>query len=175
MPHGHALVNQSLVVDSVALSTLNARSALDLNTQFANPTQSFLAKRLRYFLQVSARVVGDDGPLLVGCAHGDASVSEIEAAMIERNVNGQDDITSMLDQDTAWTVYQDTITPIVIAGDGTTGEAKSHWIKFPGRNGTPLLEGSGMKIFVYNAGSGNLSTGSIVNGIVMVQGVWLRD
>ena len=175
MPHGHGLVNQSLVVDTVALSTLIARSALDLNTQFANPTSSFLLKRVRYFLQVAGRTVGDDGPLLVGCAHGDASISEIEAAMVERNVNGPDDITSMLDQDTAWTVYQNTLQPIVVQGDGTTGQVPTQWINFAGRKGIPALEGSGMKIFVFNSGSGNLSTGSTVNGLVMVQGVWLRD
>lgn len=174
MAHGHGLVNQSLVVDTVALSTLSARSALDLNTQFANPTSSFLMKRVRYYLQVAGRTVGDDGPLLVGCAHGDASISEIEAAMIERNVNGPDDITSMLDQDTAWTVYQSTVMPLLIQANGLTGQTAGHWLKF-GKNGIPALEGSGMKIFVYNAGSGALSTGSTVNGLAMVQGVWLRD
>ncbi len=101
MAHGHGLVNQSLNIDKVALGTLSARSALILNNQFNNPTQSFLLKRVRYFLQLLVREANDDGPLIVGCAHGDATISEIEAAMVERNVNGEDDITSMLDQDTA--------------------------------------------------------------------------
>ncbi len=174
MPHGHSLVNQSLNIDKVALGTLAARAAIILTTQFNNPTQSFLAKRIRYFLNLVGRTAADDGPIIIGAAHGDANVSEIAEAMVERNVNGQDDITSMLDQDTAWTVYQNTIIPIVLFSL-TEGESPSEWLNFGGKNGIPLLEGSGMVIFAFNAGSNVLTTGQLVNGIAMVQGVWLRD
>ncbi len=175
MAHPHGLVNQSLVVDTVALGTLAGRSAIVINSQFNNPTQSFLAKRCRYFLQAAGRTVGDDGPIIIGFAHGDASVSEIEAAMIERNVNGQDDVTSVLDQDTAWTVYQSTLKQMNIKGAGLEAQTPDHWLKFPGKHGVPALEGSGIQIFAYNAGSATLSTGMTINGLVMVQGVWLRD
>ncbi len=175
MPHGHGLVNQSLNIDKVALGTLGARSALILTTQFSNPLNSFLAKRVRYFLQYLAREAQDDGPILIGCAHGDATVSEIEAAMVERNVNGPEDITSMLDQDTAWTVYQSTLRSMV-PFNATEGQiAHDGWIAFGGKNGIPLQEGSGMVIFAFNSGAAALSTGGLINGIAMVQGVWLRD
>ncbi len=175
MPHGHRIVNQALTVDTVALGTLQPRAALIVNTQFSTPLQSFLLKRIRYLLQLVGRTAGDDGPLLIGCCHGDASVSEIAAAMTERNVNGQEDITSMVDQDLAWIVYQNTVVPIVYRGALTEGQPESHWINFGGKNGIPAIEGAGMTIFIYNSGSAALSSGSTLNGQAMVQGVWLRD
>lgn len=176
MGHGHGLVNQSLNSDKVALGTLAARTAVILTTQFANPTSSsFLMKRVRYFLSLVGRTAADDGPILIGCANGDATVSEISAAMVERNTNGPDDITSMLDQDTAWVVYQNTVVPLVIRAALTEGETSGQWINFGGRNGIPAIEGSGMVVFAFNAGSNVLTTGSTVNGIIMLQGVWLRD
>lgn len=174
MAHGHGLVSQSLNIDKVDLLTLGARSALILTTQWNNPTASFLMRRVRYFLNIVAREANDDGPILIGCAHGDANVSEIAAAMVERNVNGPDDITSMLDQDTAWTVYQNTVVPIVLFAL-TEGQTETNWINFGGKNGIPNIEGSGMVIFAFNSGSNALTTGSLVNGIAQIQGVWLND
>ncbi len=171
----HGLVQQNLTVDTVALGTLQPRAALIINTQFSTPLQTFLAKRVRYFLQLEGRTDSDDGPLLVGCCHGDASVSEIAASMTERNVNGEEDITSMLDQDLAWVVYQTTVQDFRHEAVVTRAQLKSHWIKFPGKNGTPLIEGSGMTIFVFNAGSAALSTASTINGVAYVQGVWMND
>ncbi len=175
MAHGHGIVSQSLTVDTLALGTLGSRSAIVLNTQFSNPKTVFLMKRFRYFLQLVGRTIGDDGPILIGMARGDATTSEINAAMVERNTNGPEDITSMLDQDTAWVVYQNSVLPIIIQGDGTHGQpTTSVWLSPGGRKGIPLLEDAGMQIFAYNAGSAALSTGSTVNGLVFMQGVWLR-
>ena len=176
MPHKHGLINQSLIVDTVPLVTLASRAAIMLNTQFSTPTAPFLLKRVRYFLQLAGRSTADDGPIIIGCAHGDASVSEIAATMTERNVNGPDDITSVLDQDLAWVVYQNSLMPFIVRGDQSYAQIEnSDWINPAETKGIPLHEGSGMVIFAYNAGSGALSTGSNVNGQVMAQGVWLRD
>ncbi len=175
MPHGHGLVNQQLELDNVALATLSARTALIVNTQFSTPTASFLMKRLRYFAQIANRTANDDGPILIGCANGDATVAEISTAMNQRNVNGPDDITNVIDQDSAWVVYQNTVVPFEIQGDQTFGQAPAQWMIFGGKNGIPAIEGSGMVVFVYNSGSGSLATNSTVNGILHLQGVWLRD
>ncbi len=173
-PHTHLVQNQ-LEFDNVALLTLAGRTAIIVNQQFNNPLTTFLMKRIRYFAQFTNRSSNDDGPLLIGCANGDAIVTEITAAMNERNVNGPEDITNVLDQDTAWVVYQDTVRPFVVQGEQAYGQVAAHWTKFPGRNGTPALEASGMQIFVYNSGVGALSTGMLINGIAHIQGVWLRD
>ncbi len=176
MPHGHRLVQNELDVNTVAMLTLGARVAIALNTQFNNPTTSFLMKRVRYFLQMAGRSTADDGPILIGCANGNANVTEIGEAMNERNVNGPEDITNVLDQDKTWVVYQNTVVPMIVRGDQTYGQvATSRWIDFGGKNGIPALEASGMQVFAYNSGSGALTTGMNINGIVQIQGVWLRD
>ncbi len=174
MPHGHGLVSQQLSFDTVALGTLSSRNDVIVNTAFSTPTNAFLCKRIRYFAQLVGRTAADDGPIVIGCAHGDASVAEIAAAMNERNVNGPDDITNMLSQDDAWAVYQNTVTPFVIGAELTEGQTKSHWINFGGK-GIPIHEGSGLVVFAFNCGSGALTTGSSVNGLAHLQGVWLRD
>ncbi len=60
------------------------------------------------------------------------------------------------------------------AGDQTHAQIDSGWLKL-GKNGFPALEGSGVQAWVINAGSGTLVTGAIVMGLIMIQGVWLRD
>ncbi len=175
IPHGHGLVQNELDINEVVLLTLGPRVAIALNTQFNNPTASFLMKRVRYFTQIALRTASDNGPILIGCANGDATVTEIAEAMNERNVNGPDDITNVLDQDKTWVVYQNTVVPMEIQGDQTYGQATSRWINFGGKNGIPAIEGSGMQVFAYNAGGAALTTGSLIDGIVQVQGVWLRD
>ncbi len=169
------LVQNQLEFDNVALLTLTDRAAIILSTQWNNPTASFLMKRLRYFAQYTNRTTNDDGPLLIGCAHGDANVSEIAEAMNTRNVNGPDDITNMLDQDQAWVVYQNTVVPFEVQGDQAYGQAQPGWMSFGGKNGIPNVEGAGMVPFLYNTGVGALTTGSLINGIVQIQGVWLND
>ncbi len=175
MPHGHGLVSQQLSFDTIALATLSSRNSLIVNSAFSNPTNSFLCRRIRYFAQLEGRTAVDDGPIVIGCAHGDADVSEIAAAMNERNVNGPDDITNLLDQDNAWAVYQNTVVSFVTTGDPTRGQTSSAWVNFGGKNGIPIMEGSGLVVFAFNCGSGALTTGSTVNGLAQVQGVWLRD
>lgn len=174
MPHGHSLVHNQLEVTATALGTLAARTALIINTQFSNPTNAFLMMRIRYFLQMVGRTSLDDGPILIGCAHGDATATEITEAMNSRNVNGPDDITNVLDQDQPWVVYQNTVVPMVVRGDQAYAQIDHTWLSFS-RKGIPALEGSGMVIFAFNPGNGALTTGSSINGICHIQGVWLRD
>ncbi len=169
-----SLVQQALNTDGVALGTLAARSALTINSQMNANSTTFLMKRIRYYLQLVGRTAADDGPLIIGCARGDATISEIEAAMNERNTNGPEDITSMLDQDLVWVVFQNTLTKITHGALVSEGQTSSGWHKFA-KKGIPMLETVGVQIFIYNAGAGALSTGSSVNGQSYLQGVWLRD
>ncbi len=175
MSHGHALVQQSLVVNDVALGTLGSRTAIALNATMGSLTQGFLLKRYRYLLQIAGKTVGDDGPIVVLMNKGDATLAEINSAMIENNTAGMDDTTQVLTQDEAWTVYQNTVNAFVLTGDGTEGTMVSEWKPFGGKNGIPALEGQGFAVHAFNCGSGALTTGATVNGLVQVQGVWLRD
>ncbi len=176
MAHPHSdLVNQSLVVDAQALSTLAGRTAIILNTNVSTTIQNaFLMKRIRYLLQMVGRTTDDDGPLVVGLAKGDATIAEIATAMIEHNTIGPSDTTETLTEDNAWVVYQNTVVPFLYRGGNSTGQIPPGWMDIEGRKGIPALEDQGFQLFVYNAGSGALSTGVSINGICQVQGVWLR-
>lgn len=175
MPHGHGLVQQSMNLTSVALGTLAGKTAIILDSSLSSIDTSFLMKRVRYLLQLVGRTADDDGPILVGIANGNATIGEIATAMQEANIAGPEDVTQSLTQDNAWVVYQNTV--IALANLGSVTEAQprdSSWIGFGGKNGIPALENSGFSLFAFNAGSGGLTTGSSINGMAQVQGVWLR-
>ncbi len=175
MAHGHRLVQQSMLVDSVALGTLGARTALTLNATLSALTATFLMKRVRYFLQLTGRTANDDGPLLVFLNHGDATASEVAAAMIEANTSGPEDVTQSLTQDETWIVYQNTVRAIKIDALAAEGQLITGWIDLNRKKGIPAVEGAGVTCSILNGGSAALATGSLVNGIVQMQGVWLRD
>ncbi len=178
MGHPHSnLVQQAMLVDTVALGTLGARTAIVLSSVFNAITASFLMMRVRYLLKIAASTLGDDGPILIGLAKGNATLAEIGSAMIENNTSGPDDVTQSLTEDTAFTVYQNTIVSMI--GESTVEDGhpatKSGWIRVGGRKGIPATEGSGWQLFAFNSGSSALTTGAVINGLAHVQGVWLRD
>ncbi len=175
MPHGHKLVHQNLVVDAVALGTLAGRTALNLNTGFVNPESSFLIKRYRYLLQLVGRTINDDGPIAVTLNHGNASITEIAQAITEINSVGPADVSQTNTEDNSWNIYQNTMKAFTPRGDGTEGVLMTEWRSPGGKNGIPALESSGVAVTAINLGSGALTTGSSINGIVQLQGVWLRD
>lgn len=173
MPHGHQLINQSLSVASLPLLTLGARSALVANNELGALTTAMLCKRVRYFLQLSGITSGDEGPMLVGLAHGNASVSEIEAAMTEHNPFGPEDVSQTITQTDAWIVWQDSIVQLIDGGNLTFRQTPTDWMKL-GKRGLPALEVAGVQAFIFNAGNGAVTTGSILMGTIQIQGVWLR-
>ncbi len=175
MPHGHQLVSQTLTVNAVGLGTLGSRTALNLNATWVAPEASFLMKRYRYLLQLVGRTLADDGPIVVILNHGNASLSELSVAMQEINQIGPSDVTETLSQDTPWSIYQNTVQPFVYSGDGTEAVMDGSWHDFGGKNGIPNLEGAGVTAHAFNCGSGALSTGVSINGLIQIQGVWLRD
>jgi len=98
----------------------------------------------------------------------------IAAAIMELNPVGPSDASQMLGQDNPWVVYQNTLIGFVTRGDGTESHTDGKWINFGGR-GIPATENGGLAFHAFNAGSGALTTGSAINGIIQIQGVWLND
>lgn len=175
MTHPHrGLVQQAMLVEAVALGTLAARTAIVLNSDFNAITATFLMKRIRYLLQLVGRTANDD-QIIIGLAKGNASIAEIASAMIENNTAGPDDVTQSLTEDTSFVVYQNTVSVLLPNGGGAEAAPKLGWSAVGGRKGIPAQEGSGFQLFAFNAGAGALATGSSINGIAHVQGVWLRD
>ncbi len=176
MPDNHELKLQNLVIDDVDLTTLAARTAVAVNSQFTSITATFLVKRIRYMLQASPMII-QDGPLVITIAKGGATVAEVNAAFTEHNSGGPDDVTQSLTEDNAWTVWQKS-TRMFQSRNGDLSNAGHREVsgdfKLPGR-GFPALEGAGIGIFVVNLGNNGLTTGIIVSGLVQLWGVWLRD
>ncbi len=171
----HGLVHQNLVVDNVALSTLAAKTALALNTAWNSPEASFLMKRTRFLLKARGMVADDDGgPVIILLAHGNATVAEVASAMSEINAQGPTDITEALTQDNAWIVYQNPIQMLQKKTAATEAYTTTEWMNFGGKNGIPNMEEAGVTLHAYNAGNGNLDTGMTIQGLVQIQGVWLR-
>lgn len=170
------LVRQNVPINGDALGTLGARTALSLNTVMSSITTGFLMLRYKMLIQLTSRTVPDNGPILILLAPGDASIAEIASAMQEQNTAGPEDLTQTLTQDNILAVYEQTIQPFVLKGDGTEGQILTDWIRL-GRNGRgiPAREATGFSAFVFNAGSGALTTGSSVDGTLWVEGVWLDD
>lgn len=176
MPHGHGLVRQHVPINGDALGTLGARIALSLNTVMSSITSSFLMLRYKMLVQLTGRTVPDNGPLVIVLARGDATLAEIQSAFQEQNTAGPEDLTQTLSQDNIKAIYEQTVQPFVLKGDGTEGQILTPWIRLGrGGKGIPALETVGFSAFVFNTGSGALTTGSSVDGSIWVEGKWLRD
>ncbi len=169
------LIQQTLQVDAVALGTLGGRTASELNSVWNDPESSFLMKRFRYLLQLTGRTITDDGPIVVLLNAGDVSTSEIAVAMLELNQIGPSDTTEMNTHNLPWNVYQNTVQPFIYRGSGTEGVINGEWHEFGGKNGIPNLESNGLSAHAFNCGSGALTTGVTINGLIQIQGVWLND
>ncbi len=176
MAHGHRLKIQNLVIDDVDLSTLAARTALAINSQFATISNTFLIKRIKYMLQASPAILAD-GPIAVCVVKGDATTAEINAALTEFNSKGPDDTTQVLTEDEVWTIIQKSVRMMTTKTTSDANTSKLELVadfKLPG-NGIPAVESQGVNVFAVNLGNNALSTGIIVSGIVQLWGVWLRD
>ncbi len=174
MPHMHELKTQNYEVDTIALGTLAARTAINLNAGALSIGQSFLTRRIRYLLKATGMTVSDDGPIAICCGSGNSSLAEVAAAFTTINTIGPGDKTQSLLDDNVWNIWQASVVIVEASGIGTEGTITSDWITLPGK-GLVAQENHGMSIHAVNLGSGALTTGQLINGIVQTQGVWLRD
>ncbi len=172
--HPHGLQSLTENVDNVALGTLAARNALAIESALTGLTATFLVKRVRYFLALEG-LTSDEGPLIIGCANGDATSAELTTAMNVTNTAGPADTTQSLTQDQAWIILRETLEALdTHDGVGVRADTTGKWHTMPGR-GIPMPEGQGIQCFIFNADSSALTTGALVKGLIEYQGVWLRD
>ncbi len=167
------LIHQNEPVEDVALTTLAARTALQIAADFSAIAATFLIKRVRYFLTLQS-VATNEGPFMVALAQGDVTAAEASAAFTEGNTAGPSDRSQTLSQDESWNVYQASVEKLMPADSGGFHQSSGQWINMPGR-GIPAPEGAGWQAIVFNADNAALTTGSIIKGIIQYQGVWLRD
>ena len=172
--HPHGLVTLSESVNTT-LSTLGAKTALDIEVALTALEHTFLLKRVRYWLHLE-NMVPSEGPILVGMAAGNTAVNEITSGMAITNTVGPNDVTQTLSQDEAWKIYRNTLEMLTYDGEGV-GDLRTsgRWHRFPGR-GIPALRPSGFRSFVFNADVAALAdtNTALIKGLIEYQGVWLR-
>ncbi len=153
--------------NGVALGALGSSTALIIDSTHATALlTSFLMKKVRAMVKVVGAAVGDEA-LVCGMARGDVTVGQILTALtgaqLERDNVGQAQRR---------VVAHETVTPLVPNGDGTTMTAIIE-ASLGGGKGIPFEDGDGWQWFVYNAGSGALTTGSTAILLGTYWGVWL--
>ncbi len=152
----------------VNLSTLNLVTALQIHAAHATGLlRSFLMKKIQYNVHLKA-VTSGEGHLIFGMARGDASVTEIKAAL--ENAQLEDDRKT---QAAKRDVLFETVRSFVMDGTGVNGMLVETISGLGGGNGIPFEEGDGWQTFVYNPDDGALTTGAQILGVVSYWGVWL--
>ncbi len=152
---------------ATALGTLATQTAIVMDTSHATALlQSFLMKKVRAHVRSKGATTDDDG-ILVGMARGDATITEIKAALetvqLERD---------MQTQANRRVVLFETLMYLRGSGDGVTQFAERE-VSLGGGNGIPFEDGDGWQWFAYNYSDGNLTTGQSLHLHATIYGVWL--
>ncbi len=171
--HPHGIVHQSEDVAGISLSTLGARSTLQIANDFDGITATFLMLRMRYLLQIEG-LTADEGPIGVIINHGDAVAGEVQNAINHQNTAGPDDVTQTVAQADALVAIHSSLRMFKLYDGGTRGQLHTSWFKI-GKKGIPFPEGKGWSAHIWNADSVALTAGGLVKGVIQYQGVWLRD
>lgn len=169
---GLTLIN--LPVNSVALSTLAARTPIALVTGFDAMTAAFLVKRVRYMLQLTL-VTSDEGPFCAAIGPGNATQAEAASAITVGNTSGPLDLTAMNAQSAQYNIFQNSIDFLtqLLTATGDSWRTSGEWISLG--KGLPLPEGGGVDAWLYNLDDAALTTAAIIKGIIQLQGVWLES
>ncbi len=179
MAHGHSLVIQNLVVDDVALGTLDARAAIVLNSSLgATLNATFLVQRVKMMLRISDVQNPDEGPFIACLNNGNNTTGETAAAFTDRNTVGPTDTTQMLTQDAVYQAWQQSVK--MFRYSGNSGIAAHHYELFADfrlnkGKGVPAQEESGVSLSLINLANNALGTGANVHGLVQLYGRWMRD
>ncbi len=176
MPHradiGHLTV-QNIPVNDLALGTLASRTVLSLTSIFQTTLKNtFLVKKIRYYLHVGGLTNGQGDNLLICIARGDATASEVGSAFTEVNTVGPADTTQVRTSDNIWNIWQSTVRNMIARG---TADNATLIEEISLGKGMPALSEVGILPFVFNNDGTALDTGGVINGVVQYWGVWLRD
>ncbi len=168
---------QNAFVDNVALLTLAQQASLSIDSSFGSISATFLAKRVRYFLKLTT-LNSVNGPMIVGLGHGNATATEAALALSVAWTTGPSNLTQANQQDDAWNQVQNSIEMLRWAGDFTAGTnsnfmTSGEWHSLG--KGIPFAEGAGWQCWLTNLSGEAIITGATIEGLIQVQGVWLRD
>ncbi len=151
----------------ISLGTLATETAVQVASRIdAARLQGFRLLRTEYFIRAKG-LTGADDPIVVGLNH-DLTVTEVKEC-INADPQRSGDTTADAASRTKRPVWPFEVFGVYADGNGESvakGVAKIGW---------SAPEGTTFNWFVYNFGSGPLTTGGIVDIIAKHFGVWLKD
>ncbi len=155
----------------IALLTLAGSTTILISSSLvgANLDHKMLLKRVKVMIGLHGVTAGEVSRLIVGCAIGDISVADIQAAL-DLAVLKEGAVTWAETQGIARRVLWETVRQVVPNGDGTTGTA-TITTSLGGGKGIPLQENQGMSIFLSNVSGNALTTGGLTATSGVVYGV----
>lgn len=168
---------QPLRMNNDAIGALGADTALQLNSAITTGlTQSFLVKQVDLRYNVISMNAGDN--VIIGLAVGTADVTMLASAIrdvtLDPDAPGEraEPATSNL----IWweTLRSHSVSDTLGAGAGNTSPI-NETISIGGGRGLPMKKDHGIQVFAYNPGSGAITLGSAVAGLIVLKGVWLND
>ncbi len=150
------------------LQSLGAGIAIAVETGHATGLlRSFLMKKVRAAVIVQGGVA--DEAILIGMARGDATVTQIKAAL--EDVQLEDDRKT---QAAKRDVLFETLTPLHMVANTVGPNSVVIEASLGGGGGIPFEKGDGWQWFAYNPDSGALSAGSqTLIGHATYWGIWL--
>jgi len=164
---------QNLVVNDAALSTLAARAALSINSTFATSIKnSFLVKRIKYLLHLTGATTGQASSIVCALCPGDVTAAEFALALTEINTVGPEDTTQERTADNAWNIWQKTLRGFEDSSDPTVAVL---FEEISMGKGMVARSEQGVACQVVNNDGTALDTGIVINGLIQLWGVWLRD
>ncbi len=151
---------------AAAAGTLAQGIAADLETaQSTGLLNAFLMKRVNATALMDTPDVSDT--IIVGMARGDATVTEIKAAIelaqVERDAQDQANARVVLHETKRYLFASTTVDTNIVHIDASLGGGK----------GIPFDEGDGWKWFMYNDGANDQVAGMTVRIMGTYYGVWL--
>ncbi len=149
----------------VALDTLAKTIAMSIeSSQGSGLLQSFLMKKVA----VDANLITPDSgdTIIIGMARGDATVTEIKAAVEQIQLE-----RDLVDQANARQVLWETVR--VLSDEGGFPKTVRIVESLGGGKGIPFEDGDGWQWFAYNAGGNDQVAGAFVHLSGVYYGVWL--
>ncbi len=166
------------VVAGVALGTLAAKTALKIASSYeaAQMSKKTLLKTSRLRGAI-ANMTSGQGPILIGLAYGEASVTMIKTALEQVfNPEKGDEGSPMVQQAENRVVLWESleVIPRVSATAFNLDVFDSGKRVLGGGKGLPFLENVGWQIFVYNLSNAPLTTASTITVLQECWGVFLQ-
>ncbi len=155
--------------DVITLGTLGAKTVLKQDTPIVI-TEDFRMLKAELFVSIVAATFDDlDGPLVIGIANDELSVTEIKECLEAGGPVGRDDAVG--NEQALRAVWP--IAHIMNAASENSHALMAQQMPLTVKPRWTFSNANGWTIFVYNQGSSVLATGGIIQLLNKFYGVWV--